>query len=150
MRLPEVPPEVRTMLSGPPDAGTWDAMFPLLTVDEAGFPHVCLLSSAELEVGRREIRVVLASRGTIANISRTRKATLIAVGADTAFYLKLSVSRSTPDRDWLAVACAVASVKEDSLQIALQPPRYLVAPGLSLVRRLGARRPSPEPTAQDS
>ena len=126
------PPEMVAMLAGRPTAGTWEPMFPLLTVDDSGFPHVCLLSRAELAADNRRVYAVLASRNTIANLSRDGRATLVAVGADTAVYVKLTVSESIPDDEWLGVACEVASAKKDSLHIPLWPPQYLVTEEVSV------------------
>ncbi|MDT7630568.1 MAG: hypothetical protein QOI50_2498, partial [Pseudonocardiales bacterium] len=41
-----IPVELRSALAGRPTVGDWDVMFPWLTIDDAGFPHVCLLSRA--------------------------------------------------------------------------------------------------------
>jgi hypothetical protein len=120
------PPDVVAMLAGRPVAGTWEPMFPLLTVDDSGFPHVCLLSRAELAADNRRVYAVLTSRNTIANLNRDGQATLFAVGADTAVYVKLIVRESLSDGDWLGVACEVASAKTDSLHVPLRPPQYLV------------------------
>ncbi len=120
------PPEVVAMLAGSPAPGAWEPMFPLLTVDDAGFPHMCLLSRAELDADGRRVYAVLASRNTIANVRRDGKAAVVAVGADTAVYIKLSVTESIDDDDRLGVACEVVSVKRDSLHVPLRPPQYLV------------------------
>jgi hypothetical protein len=133
------PPEVVATLAGRPSAGTWEPMFPLLTVDDSGFPHVCLPSRAELAADDRRVYAVLTSRNTIANLSREGKATLVTVGAETAIYVKLTVSESVPDGDRLGVACEVVAVKRDSMQIPLRPPQYLVAAIIGN-RELGPRR----------
>lgn len=153
------PPDVVAMLAGRPAAGTWEPMFPLLTVDDSGFPHVCLLSRAELAADNRWVYAVLTSRNTIKNLSRDRKATLVVVGTDTASYVKLTVRESVPDGDWLGVACQVASAKNDSLHIPLRPPQYLVTQELSvtenwargerMLARLARRCGSPRVTPPD-
>lgn len=48
-----IPPEVVTALAGQPVVGSWESMFPLLTVDGSGFPNVCLLSRAELRADQQ-------------------------------------------------------------------------------------------------
>jgi len=148
------PPELREALAGRPSVGEWDAMFPFLTVDAAGFPHVCLLSRSELAVDDEHVYAVLASRTTIGNVRRDRRATLVAVGPDAAAYAKLTVAEFVADGSWLGVVCAVDSTKRDTLGIPLQPPRYLPTSGLAAAEdwdraaRLLARlvRPSPPPT----
>jgi hypothetical protein len=56
---------------------------------------------------------------------------VIAVGADTALYVKLTVRESISDGDWLGVAYEVTSTKYDSLHIPLRPPQYLVSTEVS-------------------
>ncbi|MBV9047720.1 MAG: hypothetical protein JOY58_05605 [Solirubrobacterales bacterium] len=63
----------------------------MLTVDADGFPHVCLLSRAELEAGVSEIRGVIASQTTSANLKRSRRATLMVIDPAAAWYCKLEV-----------------------------------------------------------
>ena len=65
-----VPPEVLALFDGQPEMNSWEPVFQLLTVDEAGFPHVCLLSRMELEAGTGHIYAVLASETT--TVPRTR------------------------------------------------------------------------------
>lgn len=104
-------------------------MFPWLTVDEAGFPHVCLLSRAELHTdphdGQGRVHAVLAGPTTITNLRRDPRATLVVIDEQAAIYVKLSVEHTVADRDWLGVTCTIASVKRDALPVALRPPRYL-------------------------
>jgi hypothetical protein len=130
MTTPDVPPEVLAMLSGRPATGEWEAMYPMLTVDDTGFPHVCLLSRAELNADRRNIYAVLASPQTIVNVRRTGKITLITFGADTATYLKLRITESVEDKNLFGIICKISSVKRDTLHIPLRPPQYLVTDAL--------------------
>ena len=44
--------------------------FPILTVDGDGYPHVCLLSCAELAADEYHVFAVVASGTTIENIRR--------------------------------------------------------------------------------
>lgn len=120
-----VPPEIVLALAGQPVVGSWEPMFPLLTVDDPGFPHVCLLSRAELGADERYVYAVLASPTTTANLRRRPAATLLVIAGDTAHYLKLRVARSSSSAP-LAVAFELASAATDSLSIPLTPPRYLV------------------------
>lgn len=124
-----VPDEVRAAIDGRPTIGEWDVMLPLLTVDDSGFPHVCLLSRAELDADAEQVYAVLASPTTIGNVRRDGMATLVVVDKDAAVYCKLrasGVTESTEDGDWLAVTFAVASVKRDGIGVPLRPPEYLV------------------------
>jgi hypothetical protein len=104
-------------------------MFPLLTVDELGFPHVCLLSRAELYANEHRIYAVLASPTTVNNLSRRPVATLVVILDDSAHYLKVRaahISGPVP----AAVIFELASSVRDSLAIPLRPPRYLVTSSL--------------------
>jgi hypothetical protein len=124
-----VPPEIVAALSGSPTVGAWEPMFPLLTVDEAGFPHVCLLSRAELDSDASHVYAVLASPTTVNNLSRRPAATLMVIVDDSAYYLKLRVIH-TSGSDLTGVVFEVISSVRDSLAIPLTPPRYLVTSSL--------------------
>jgi hypothetical protein len=132
-----VPPEIVTAHDGQPGVGSWEPMFPLLTVDDSGFPHVCLLSRAELRADQRHIYAVLASPTTTANLRRRPVATLVVIQADTAHYLKLRVARASSSTP-VAVAFEPASLLSDSLSVPLTPPRYLVASSLPVTEAWSA------------
>jgi hypothetical protein len=84
-----VPPEIVAALGGRPEVGSWEPMFPLLTVGESGFPHVCMLSRAELEADDYHVYAALASPTTVSNLSRRPAATLMVIGDDSAHYANL-------------------------------------------------------------
>ena len=81
-----VPAGLARLLAGRPAIGAREQAFPFLTVDEGGFPHVALLSRAEVGVSPdgSEVLAVVAGRRTRANLERDRRAGLIAVGGTTA------------------------------------------------------------------
>jgi hypothetical protein len=124
-----VPPEIIALLDGQPEINAWEPVLALLTVDEAGFPHVCLVSRMELEADSRHIYAVLASKTTTANLSGRPRATLVAVHDDVAYYLKLAVVRASPSMP-MAVEFEVASLTQDTLGIPLASARYLVTSSL--------------------
>jgi hypothetical protein len=130
-----IPPEVVEQLTGLPTPGRQEAAFPLLTVDDEGFPHVCLLSRAELEADGGEVRAVIASRRTRANLERSGHATLVVVEGTTAHYLKLVLERSHLVDERLAAAFTVADHHADSLGIPLTPLGYLPTDNLSALER---------------
>ena len=118
---PDIPDIVIAMLDGDPVVGAPEQGFALLTVDVAGFPHVCLLSRAELEADRDEIRVALASRRTGENLSRDMRGTLIAVQGTSAHYLKLDVTRIVQTATRLGVALTCADHAVDDVGVELAP-----------------------------
>jgi Pyridoxamine 5'-phosphate oxidase len=124
-----VPPEIVAALAGSPKVGSWEPMFPLLTVDELGFPHVCLLSRAELDSDAASVYAALASPTTVSNLTRRPTATLMVIVDDSAYYLKLRVVRTTGSVLTGVVFEVISSVR-DSLAIPLSPPRYLVTSSL--------------------
>lgn len=135
-----VPGEVARLLAGRPEIGAAEQAFPFLTVDEAGFPHVALLSRAELEVmpdGSRVLAVIASSR-TRANLARDGRAGLIAVAGTIAHYAKLRVLHTidTP----AALGCVLQAVehKADSLGIALSPIGFVTTPELGSLEDWGA------------
>jgi hypothetical protein len=124
-----VPAEIVAALAGSPEVGSWEPMFPLLTVDESSFPHVCLLSRAELHADARHVYAVLASPTTLGNLNRRPAATLIVIGEDSAHYLKVRAvyaSGAVP----AGVVFDVITSARDTLAIPLAPPRYLVTSSL--------------------
>ncbi len=127
-----VPEEVRRALNGWPEVGTWDQVFALLTVDSEGFPHVCLLSRAELQADAAEIRAVIASANTSANVRRTQLATLVVIGSDAGWYCKLRLLGENAEEDSvLAARFQVASVKRDAAGVVLEPPRFMPTDALT-------------------
>jgi hypothetical protein len=130
-----IPPEVIERLNGLPVPGQHEAAFPLLTVDDEGFPHVCLLSRAELEADAGEVRAVIASRNTRAHLERDGRASLVVVEGTTAHYLKLAVDRSHDIDGRLAVAFSPSDHRADSLGIPLTPIGYTPSDDLSDLER---------------
>lgn len=118
-----VPGELARLLAGQPAVGATEQAFPFLTVDEGGFPHVALLSRAEVGVSPdgSEVLVVVASRHTRANLERDGRAGLIAVGGTTAHYAKLHMVRSIQSAGALGCGMRVIEFKADSLGIPLSP-----------------------------
>lgn len=118
-----VPDDVGALLGGFPDSDSHEQAFPVLSVDELGFPHVALLSRAELGLSTtdQEILAVVGSARTKANISRDGRATLIAIGGTTAHYLKLRLARSMLCGSALGCAFHVVGHKRDTLGIPLTP-----------------------------
>lgn len=127
-----VPEEVRAAVAGSPWPSSWEDMLPLLTVDEHGYPHVCLLSRAELDADGEYVYAVVAGPGTCANLLRTGQATLVVIDEGHAVYVKLDVADVLPEDTWLGVTLFVASIKRDGVGIPLAPPRYLVTEDLGV------------------
>jgi hypothetical protein len=124
-----VPPEIVAALAGSPEVGAWEPLFPLLTVDEPGFPHVCLLSRAELDSDASHVYAALASPTTVNNLTHRPTATLVVIADDSAYYLKLRVVHASGSVLTGVVFEVISSVR-DSLAIPLTPPRYLVTSSL--------------------
>jgi hypothetical protein len=118
-----VPADLASLLAGRPDVGTAEQAFPFLTVDEAGFPHVALLSRAEIDVTSdgSDVLAVIASGRTRANLGRDGHAGLIAIGGTVAHYAKLSLVRTIDTPAALGCVLRVTEHKADSLGIPLSP-----------------------------
>lgn len=116
-----VPDELRRLLRGFPEVDADEQAVPFLTVDENGFPHVALLSRAELEPGTDAILAVIASPHTQANLQRSPRATLIAVQGTTAHYVKLRMTRSLTADGLVGCVFEIVQHKRDSLGIPLSP-----------------------------
>lgn len=100
-----------------------DQAFPLLTVDAAGYPHAALLASAQLGVDATS-SVLLASvagTNTRANLTRDRRATLLAVDGVALHVAKVDVVATVETDDRAGFALRVASYRLDSAGTALHP-----------------------------
>jgi len=130
MRLPD---ELARLLAGRPVPGQREQAFPFLTVDAAGYPHVALLSRAELDVGPAQASVlaVVASRRTRENLARDGRAGLIAIAGLTAHYAKLRVTRSVEAGDLLGCELELSEYKADSLGIPLSPAEFMASAELA-------------------
>ena len=119
-----IPDDVVAALTGMPAPGVPEQALPLLTVDDRGFPHACLLSRAEVEADANEVRVAIASTRSRANLERDGRACLLVVEATTAHYLKLRVSRALVHEGRLGAALELIEHRPDSLGIPLDPIRF--------------------------
>lgn len=133
-----VPQDVVDALAGQPAVGDLDPIFPLLTTDAAGFPHVCLLGRAELAADGQRIYAVLASPTTIGNLRRTGQATLVFIGTLAATYFKLTViGEPLASAGLIGVRFEVATSRSDAIGVALTPPLFRVEPHLATTERWG-------------
>lgn len=133
-----VAPDLARLIAGWPQVEAEEQAFPFLTVDDAGFPHVALLSRSELDIGvdGSEILAAIRSTRTLANLHRDGRAGLIAVGGTTAHYLKMQALRSQSYDDGLvAWAFEVVEHKRDSLGIPLQPMSFHTSPEVARIER---------------
>jgi hypothetical protein len=135
-----LPDDVVALLAGGTRDGEWEPVFPLLTVDEDGFPRVCLLSRAELELDRGGLRCVLHSRHTTANLRRVPSGLLIIVHGVTAYYLRLTVRQVLREERKMAVRFAVEAVEEDSLRTPLQAMAFLASSRVRAVETVDVNR----------
>lgn len=119
-----IPAEVLAVLAGTPAPGIEEQAFTFLTVDEAGFPHVCLLSRTEIDADEGGIRVAVASTGTSANLERDGQACLVVVEGTTAHYVKLRVTGTAEAEGRLVAALEAVGHRADSLGIPLAPIRF--------------------------
>jgi hypothetical protein len=127
---------VISLLTGAAADGTGEAVCPLVTVDQDGFPRVCLLSRSEIHADQDTVACVFRGRRTKVNLRRDGRATLIVVGETSAFYCRLIARRSLTDETGaLAVEFSVESQEEDTLNIPLHPMTFTVTPALRLEER---------------
>lgn len=126
-----LPDEVHRLLTGLPEDGEWEPVFPLLTTDPDGAPRICLLSRAELRPGPDTLHVVLRGRRASENLRRTGVAVLQAVGADTSYAIRVALGRTLTGESALAAELTITAVEADSLGIPLRPMTYQVDPSLA-------------------
>src|SRR5215831_6527614 len=91
----ELPPPIRDLLDGTDLERAGGLTVLLLTVDEAGWPRVAMLSAGEvLAAAPREIGVALWPDGTsAANLTRAGRATLALVHAGSGWYVRCAARR---------------------------------------------------------
>jgi hypothetical protein len=132
-----VPAELAGLLTGAPAVGQHEQAFPFLTVDEAGFPHVALLSRSELEVtpDRRAVLAAIYSSRTRANLVRDGRAGLIAIGGTVAHYAKLRVVRTVEGDGLLGAVLELTELKDDSYGIPLEPIGFVTTEQVAAVDR---------------
>jgi hypothetical protein len=109
-----------------PDLGRrdpFDQAIPFLTVDKDGFPHVALLSRAQMRDGGtgRDLHAVVWAGTTSANLMAGRRATVILVGGQVAWYLKLNVVRFVEHDGRVGVRLRLAKSIADSAGVDLVP-----------------------------
>jgi hypothetical protein len=132
-----VPDQLAELLAGSPGVGQHEQAFPFLTVDEHGYPHVALLSRSELAVGpgAGEILAAIYSPHTRANLGRDGRAGLIAIGADTAYYAKLRLTRTMALEGLFGCALEPVEVKDDSYGIPLEPIGFVTTEQVAAMDR---------------
>jgi hypothetical protein len=127
-----LPPEVRALLAGEPDDGAWEPVAHLLTVDDDGYPRVCLLSRGELAAAEDTVSCVVRARHTIANLRRTGQGLLVVAGGEAAYYLRLRVLATLEEAAGgrLATAFAVVAAEHDTLGVPLRPMTFRASAAL--------------------
>ena len=117
-----LPDGVRELLDGTDLERAARLTVQLLTVDEAGWPRVALLSAGELlATGPRDLRLALwSSSRTTANLGRTGRATLALVHGGAGWYFRCAARRdpdlTLPDGQRLAsFALTVEEALEDAV-----------------------------------
>jgi hypothetical protein len=118
-----IPEELARLLNGRPPVDATEQAFPFLTVDEAGFPHVALLSRAELAVSPDGTAVLaaVASKRTRANLERDRKAGLIAISGTAAHYAKFQVGGTLELGGVLGCWLELVEHKVDDIGVVMDP-----------------------------
>ncbi|HEY1819055.1 MAG TPA: carboxymuconolactone decarboxylase family protein [Trebonia sp.] len=121
-----LPGAFAALLAGRPALDAIEQGFPFLTVDPGGFPHVALLSRAEVEVSPAgdAVFAVIASERTRANLIRNRRCSLIAVADQTAHYAKFRVTATVDQPPLLGCQLQLVEYKADSLGIPLSPIEF--------------------------
>lgn len=132
-----VPDPVAALVRGRPEVGAEEQVFPLLTVDDDGYPHVALLSRAELDVDGAGDRLLaaVAAITTGRNLRRDGRAGLIAVEGTTAHELKLQLVERIEDGVMLGLSFEVLEHEADSLGIPLEPMRFHATDDVAALER---------------
>ncbi|HEX8969675.1 MAG TPA: pyridoxamine 5'-phosphate oxidase family protein [Chloroflexota bacterium] len=121
----QLPDGVRRLLDGSDLAAREGLTFLLLSTDEAGWPHLAMLSVGEVvAVDSRTVRVGLwLYSGTTRNLARSGRATLAVVADGNGYYLRAKARRGA-DLDLgtegrlACFALEIEDVEEDSADYA--------------------------------
>ena len=132
-----VPDAVVERFAGRPQVGVWDQAVPLYSVDDDGYPHVALLSRAEVDVApdRAGLFAVIASPTTRSNLVSRGTAGTTIVSADTAYHLKLQAGATLEAEGALAVDLRLRTIKADSIGIPLRGLGFHVAEDLAVLEQ---------------
>ncbi len=133
-----IPAAVVDALAGRPTPGVAEYAVALVTVDAEGFPHLILLSRAEVEAEDEQVRAAILGRGTRANLARDGRAVLVVVEGTTVHSLRLEMTESIEAEGHLAARFRVVDHRGDSLGIPVEGFRYTPTEELAQLERWDA------------
>lgn len=132
MRLPD---DLVAYLAHGPVIGDDEQILPLLTVDEMGAPHACLLCRAQVTAVPGEIRAAISSPGTRENLAARPAALLLVTLGETVHHCGLSMAHATEADGVLGAVFAPVSHKADGLGIALSPATFVASEAIAEYER---------------
>lgn len=133
----EVPEEVAALFDEeqetPAGLGNNQA-FSLITVSPSGHPHVLLLSQTQLALSssKDELLVSVHGQQTRSNLKEHHQATLAAVTADAAHYLKCTVMRDIEKAGRGGFELRIDEHERDSAGVRLSPLSFEFSPELAV------------------
>jgi hypothetical protein len=149
----KLPDEVVRLLDDP-GVGAKQAIQPLFTVDDQGFPHASLSSARQWWTGDRRLVCVLTAGRTSNYLSQRPQALLLVVGAHQAYSVRLrSIKIEQVEDRRVAVVFDVTGIDSDTRGVALTPALFQATDELARQERISdraaataaqlARRPGP-------
>jgi len=111
--------------------------FPLITIDPSGHPHVLMISQRQLALNRcrQELLVSVHGQQTRSNLKREGRATLLAVTANAAHYLRCTVVRHLQHADREGFELRIVEHESDSAGVTLSPMTFEFSPELAAAER---------------
>jgi hypothetical protein len=151
----KLPDEVVRLLNDPA-AGGEQAIQPLFTVDDQGFPHATLSFAPQWWTGDRRLVCVLTAGRTSSYLSQRPQALLLVVGARQAYSVRLrSIKIEEVEDRRVAVVFDVTAVESDTRGVALTPALFQATGELARQEQISdrgaaaaaqlARQPGPPP-----
>lgn len=123
----EVSSSARAALEGWPDVGMLERAILLLTVDADRFPHVCILSRAQIAYHGGLFRVAVTSKYTAVNLETERRCTLVVSDGVLLHYIKCVVEAVDKSVEGiLGAALSRTYERTDGEGAALQPLQFVV------------------------
>jgi hypothetical protein len=137
-----LPDEIVRLLNDPA-AGGKQAVQPLFTVDDQGFPHATLSSARQWWTGDGRLVCVLVAGRTSSYLSRRPQALLLVVGARQAYSVRLRSTKIEQVEDRrVAVVFDVTAVESDTRGVALTPALFQATDELGRRERITDRAAS--------
>jgi hypothetical protein len=136
---PGLPDEVVALLNNLAADGE-QAVQPLFTVGDQGYPHATLSSARQWYTGDEHLVCVLVAGRTTRYLAQRPQALLLVIGASQAYSVRLRATQiQEVENRWVAVVFDVTAVESDTRDVALTPMLFHATHQLARQERISGR-----------